>query len=229
MYYDLHIHSALSPCSDDDMTPNNIINMALIKGLDMIAICDHNSSYALSSFKKVADKHQIKLIYGVEIQTIEEVHVLAYFKNIDDIASFQIWLNSKFNHIKNDINYFGHQIITDEYDQVIDEFEDLLLISLNAEINEVQENIKLNKGIMVLAHVLDRQNSITHQLGFIPQNLKFDGIEIKNESEKEKVLKMHPWIKHTFWFINSDAHRLVDISEANNELDENDFYRLWGD
>ncbi|MDO5479206.1 MAG: histidinol-phosphatase, partial [Clostridia bacterium] len=27
LYYDLHIHSALSPCGDNDMTPNNIVNM----------------------------------------------------------------------------------------------------------------------------------------------------------------------------------------------------------
>ena len=43
MYYDLHIHSALSPCGDDTMTINNIFNMSYIKGLELIAITDHNS------------------------------------------------------------------------------------------------------------------------------------------------------------------------------------------
>ena len=43
MHYDLHIHSCLSPCADDSMTPHNICNMAKIKGLDLIAVTDHNS------------------------------------------------------------------------------------------------------------------------------------------------------------------------------------------
>ena len=40
IYYDFHIHSCLSPCGDDDNTPNNIVNMALIKGLNAIALSD---------------------------------------------------------------------------------------------------------------------------------------------------------------------------------------------
>ena len=78
MFYDLHIHSALSPCSDDDMTLNNIVNMAYIKGLDLIAISDHNSVKQLYYLEEVA-KDKIDYIYGVEIQTREEIHVLGYF------------------------------------------------------------------------------------------------------------------------------------------------------
>jgi predicted metal-dependent phosphoesterase TrpH len=92
MFYDLHIHSALSPCSDDDMTLNNIVNMAYIKGLDLIAITDHNSVKQLTSLSQVA-AGKIDYIYGVEIQTREEVHVLAYFLKNIDLSKIQSFLD----------------------------------------------------------------------------------------------------------------------------------------
>ena len=39
-YYDLHVHSCLSPCGDDDMTPNNLVNMSALAGLQVIALAD---------------------------------------------------------------------------------------------------------------------------------------------------------------------------------------------
>ena len=43
MKYDFHLHSALSPCGDTDMTPNNIVGMAYVAGVEAIAITDHNT------------------------------------------------------------------------------------------------------------------------------------------------------------------------------------------
>ena len=110
IYYDFHIHTCLSPCADDDMTPNNIINMAMIKGLDMIAICDHNSSLQLSAFSKL--KTNIKIIFGIEVETIEEVHVLGLFKSLEDNISFDKWdefkqivLSNKLMKFKNGSEY----------------------------------------------------------------------------------------------------------------------------
>ena len=55
VYYDLHIHSALSPCAEVEMTPNNIVNMSLLKGLDMIAVTDHNSCGNIRAVMEVAE------------------------------------------------------------------------------------------------------------------------------------------------------------------------------
>ena len=41
--YDLHVHSCLSPCGDNDMTPNNLVQMALLSGCDILALTDHNT------------------------------------------------------------------------------------------------------------------------------------------------------------------------------------------
>ena len=92
MYYDLHMHSCLSPCASDDMTPNNIVNMALIKELDLIAVTDHNSTKQLPAIDKVARELGLTLLYGVELETIEEVHVLGLFNTLEKSQSFQEWI-----------------------------------------------------------------------------------------------------------------------------------------
>lgn len=79
---DLHIHSALSPCGDEDMTPNNIVNMALIKGLDIIAVTDHNSAANLPAILEVGKKQGLMIVPGIEVQTKEEVHIICLFRTL---------------------------------------------------------------------------------------------------------------------------------------------------
>lgn len=227
MFYDFHIHSCLSPCSNDDMTPNNIVNMALIKGLDMIAVCDHNSTKQQKAIHAVAEKNGLKIMYGVEIQTIEEVHICCYFKDLLDVNNFQDWIDIKLPTIKNDSNYFGNEWVMDESDQIINSEQILLLSSVNATLDECIDKVHDCNGKAVLAHVIDRVNSVTHQLGFIPENCKFDGLEIKNLEQMFEVKKRHPWICETTWFINSDAHQLNDIHEAEYSLSSEEFNHFW--
>ena len=227
MYYDLHIHSALSPCSDDDMGANNIVNMAILNGLSYVAVTDHNSLKQLPVVKRVADQLGMGLIYGTELQSNEEVHILAYFKDDRRLAEVQAWLEGLLLPLKNRSEFFGHQFLLDESDEVIDEEEVLLLQSLNASIDEIVDRIHFFGGVAVLAHAMDRSNSIMTQLGFIPQSLPFDGIEIKNDEQKKLLLKLHPWIKDVIWLKNSDAHRLVDIKEGGDEFPLALFEKKW--
>ena len=88
-FYDLHIHSCLSPCGDDDMTPNNIVNMAAIKGLNAIAITDHNSTLQLPSIMELSSSYNMLVIPGVEVSTKEGYHVVCLFKSLNDANAFQ--------------------------------------------------------------------------------------------------------------------------------------------
>ena len=163
MYYDLHIHSCLSPCAEDEMTPNNICNMALIKGLDVIAISDHNSTKQLKSISQVAKSLNLAFIYGCEIQTIEEVHVLALFDSLDKTNLLQQWIDEHMPSIPNKVDYFGKEEICNSKDEVVGIEERLLLVSLDVSIEDTIDKIHELKGKAILAHVLDRENSITHQ------------------------------------------------------------------
>lgn len=226
MYYDLHIHSGLSPCSNDDMTLNNIVNMAYIKDLDLIAITDHNSVKQLYCLDKVASG-KIDYVYGVEIQSREEVHVLGYFLKDACLDDIQKMLDTYLIEEPNDEYYFGHQYIFNEWDEVIDEERRLLLKSLDLSLREVIEKIHELKGIAVLAHAMDKRFSIMHVFMSIDETLDFDGIEVKKKSQQDYLEKQYPFLKHKLWFYSSDAHRLEMISEPVHQMSQEEFYGLW--
>lgn len=226
MYYDLHIHSALSPCSDDDMTLNNIVNMSLIKELNLIAITDHNSMKQLYHLKEVAF-HKIDYVYGVEIQSREEVHVLAYFLKDADLTKIQSFLDDYLIEEPNDPYYFGHQYIFNQKDEIIDEEKRLLIQSLDLSLKEIIEYIHQLKGIAVLAHVMSERFSIMNNFMRIDSSLDFDGLEVTHEEQIQILIKKFPFLNETMWFINSDAHRLDMISEPIHQLDKDMFYDLW--
>lgn len=231
MFYDLHMHSCLSPCAEDAMTPNNICNMAFIKGLDLIAVTDHNSTKNLPAIAEVAASIGLKMLYGAELETSEEVHVLGLFSRLEKALKFQEWIDSKMPSVKNDEDYFGHQWIMNSRDEKIGDEERLLLVSLSATLEETVAAIHEYGGRVILAHVLDRANSVTHQLGFIPMDLPYDGLEVKNEEQRLRVIETNPWVTEdsTNWFIDSDAHYLTDISEPDHFLRESVYKKLWGD
>lgn len=226
MYYDLHIHSALSPCSDDEMTPNNIVNMAWIKELDLIAITDHNSMKQLNHLKAICE-NKIDFVYGVEIQSREEIHVLAYFLKDCAIDSVQDWLDTYLIAMPNDPNYYGNQLIFDAEDNIIAREERLLITSLDLDLKSIIDAIHKFNGIAVLAHVMSKKYSVTNVFRKIPQDLDYDGLEVVNADEIKELEKQFPNLKETVYFISSDAHQLVDISEAVQEMDETTFYGLW--
>jgi len=226
MFYDLHIHSALSPCSDDDMTLHNIVNMSYIKELDLIAITDHNSVKQLSHLATVA-KGKIDFIYGIEIQTREEIHVLAYFLKDAPLDEIQAFLDQYLIEEPNDPYYFGHQYIFDADDQIIDEEPRLLLKSLDLSLKEVLEHIHRMHGVAVLAHVLSERFSIMEVYMTIDPSLDFDGIEVTELSQKEQLFQQFPFLKEKICLINSDAHRLEAINEPIYQISEEEFYGMW--
>lgn len=231
MFYDLHMHSCLSPCADDAMTPNNICNMAFIKGLDLIAVTDHNSTKNLPAVDRVAASLGLKLLYGAELETSEEVHVLGLFNTLEKSQKFQEWIDSKMPEVKNDEEFFGHEWIMNEMDEKTGDETRLLLVSLNATLEETVDAIHEYGGRAILAHVLDRANSVTNQLGFIPMDLPYDGLEVKNDEQRLRVIAANPWITEdsTNWFIDSDAHYLTDISEPDHFLRDSVYRKLWGE
>ena len=213
------------------MTPTNICNMALIKGLDIIAVTDHNSTRQLAAFSEAGKIAGVRTIYGAELQTSEEVHVLALFTELCDALAFQPWIDSVMPNVPNRTDFFGNQWICGDEDSYIEQEDRLLLVSLSTDLDKTVEAIHEHGGKAILAHVLHRENSVTNQLGFIPPGLPYDGLEIKSPEEKERVLSSHPWIKEsdTLWFIDSDAHRLIEIAEPEHELTDKMQKMLFGE
>ena len=229
MYYDLHIHSALSPCSDDTMTIHNIFNMAYIKGLDLIAITDHNSLKQQYYLEKVIQspilEGKINFIHGVELQSIENIHMLAYFQRGTDLKPIQQWIEQHLIKQENDRQYYGHQYIFDVNDEIEDEEQYLLLNSLRLNIYEIVEAIHRFQGIIILAHVLAQKYGIYEVYHGIPEDLDYDGIEVTCLKEYRDLKKLCPNVKDEYVFINSDAHQLEDIQEPIYTIDEDKLKR----
>ncbi|MEA4845728.1 MAG: PHP domain-containing protein [Clostridiaceae bacterium] len=210
---DFHIHSALSPCGDGDMTPCNIVNMALLKGLDIIAVTDHNSCSNLPAVMEAARENGLMVIPGMEVQTKEEVHILCLFKRMEGAMKFAEIVYNSLPDIENNEQIFGQQLIFNSSDEIIGKEHKLLLSSTILSVNDVFILVRGLGGICIPAHV-DRQGfSIITNLGFIPPELKVKTVEISKKCTPEVAFKKYPFLNKFNYIVSSDAHYLEDISE----------------
>lgn len=213
-FADLHIHSCISPCADNEMTPNNILGMASLKGLEYIAITDHNTCANLPAFFKLQDEYGVKVIPGIEITTSEEVHILAYFKNIEAATLCGKEVESKLPKIKNKKDLFGDQLILDEDDNIISECDSLLIGSTSLNIFDVYDLVQSYDAAFVPAHINRGNNGLLVNQGIIPFGLDIKVIEYYRSLPIEsEYLNRY---RHTF---SSDAHYLGNILEKEFSFD----------
>ena len=231
MYYDLHIHSALSPCSDDLMTINNIFNMAYIKGLQLIAITDHNSLKQQYYLEKIIKhdilKGKIDYVHGVELQSSEEIHLLAYFKKGSNLNVIQEWIDKHLIKVKNQSDYYGNQYIYNEFDEVIGIEDNLLISSLDLNVYQIVIKVHEFNGVVILAHEMAKRYGIYEVYHGIPDDLNYDGIEVESIKQLNELKQLCKHLKDDYVFFNSDAHNLESISEPINQIDRDIFYQLW--
>ena len=136
LYYDFHIHTCLSPCGDADNTPNNIVNMALIKGLNAIAIADHNTGKNCPAAIAVGKKNGLIVLPAMELTTSEDIHVLCLFETYEDLQKLEEHIQKTRLRIKNKPEIFGRQLILNENDEVVGEEQDLLIVSSGVSVEE---------------------------------------------------------------------------------------------
>lgn len=212
LFYDLHIHSILSPCADELMTPNNVLNMAMLKGLDIVAITDHNSTRQLPTIRQLEDSYDFLYIPAVEVTVKENFDVLCYFQTYEDAATFDQFLQV---HLDGQWKNFSEtdQVVTDVYDIEIDTVEKPLTHT-NISYKDLVARVRKLDGCIVLAHI-DRPSQTPLDV-YSLEELEFDGIEIQNT---EVFLEEHPSAKQYKIFHSSDAHSLPMISEKTNYID----------
>lgn len=216
--YDLHIHSCLSPCGDSMMTPLNIVNMAHLKGLDIIAITDHNSMLNAGAVMKAAEGLPLTVIPGIEVTSAEEIHVVCLFPDLDSAAKAGRELVKHLPPVPNNFKFFGKQLVLNENDEVTDVFPYLLLNALDISIDALPAFVESYGGICYPAHIDRPANSVLSVLGQLPETLGFSAVEVFNpnrffeKKENERYLESHLVIT------SSDAHRLGDISDPVNFL-----------
>jgi hypothetical protein len=210
-HYDLHIHSVLSPCADDLMTPNNIFNMANLKGLNIIAVTDHNSMKQLPILFELEQSYDMLLIAGVEITLDDDTHVLCYFKRLEDAITFDHVLETCMDKRVYDSETYGTQDITDIHDAVIDTIPYHLTDPLHLSLSKLVDALKDLDHILVYAHV-DR---VKHSGLMHVHDVKLDAIELTRHHDPLFIQKHH--LEDEIILINSDAHLITDISECTDQ------------
>lgn len=208
IFADLHIHSCLSPCAEMDMTPMNICAMAKLKGLNALAITDHNSARNLPAAYAAARAHNLVLLPGLEVNTREEVHLLAYFPTVDQALAAGEYFSSHLPKTPNVPRLFGEQVVMGEDDEPCGEEERMLIAATDVPLKQAVQEVEKLGGLAVPAHVNRGANGMLVNLGFFPADIEFPAVEVCRDLPVDARL-----IRGKKVLRSSDAHRLSDILE----------------
>lgn len=220
-YYDLHIHSCLSPCGDDDNTPNNIAGMASLCGLNIVALTDHNTTDNCPAFFEAAKRYGIIPIAGMELTTSEDIHIVCLFETLENATDFGKRVKELRIPIDNRPDIFGHQLILDGQDNVIGEEKNLLINATLISVEEVPSLVAEFGGICYPAHIDRQSNGIISVLGTFPSNPHFNCAELHDAAKRDEYVQKYN-LHNKKIIISSDTHNLTDMRDKENyfELDD---------
>lgn len=215
---DLHIHSCLSPCGDKEMTPRAIVNQAQDKGLDIIAICDHNSAENVMATQKAAKDKNLKVLAGMEVTSQEEVHLLALFDQGERALNLQEKVYGSLLEGENQEEIWGIQLIVDEEDVITGVNKRLLIGATKLSISPLVETIHSLGGLAIASHIDREAFSIVGQLGFVPVDLPLDGLELSprfNYAQRRNSFSLPAGFALVTF---SDAHCLADLGKVSTKF-----------
>lgn len=221
-YYDLHLHSCLSPCGDMDMTPNNITGMAALLGLHVIALTDHNTSLNCEATIEAGKRNGVAVIPGMELTTSEDIHAVCLFPTLERALDWSEYVDNHRIKIKNRAKIYGRQVIMNSLDEEIGEVEHLLLPATEISIMNAHQKAAEFGGICYPAHIDRDSLSILSVLGEIDPSCGFTTAELADKTKLPDLKQLHPILNGLNIITNSDAHYLENMRDAENylELDE---------
>ena len=211
---DLHVHSCLSPCGDEDMTPGNIAGMAVLNGLDIVALTDHNSSKNCPAFFAQAKAQGIIPVAGTELTTAEDIHMICLFRTLEDALSFDEYVSARRPKIRNKPEIFGRQTIRDENDEEAGEEPYLLINAADISLEEGWREVISRGGVAYPAHIDRPSNGIVAVLGTVPEDPPFTVFELNDAVNEAEYREKCPAVRDLPRVVSSDAHNLWSISEG---------------
>ncbi|MCF7936947.1 MAG: PHP domain-containing protein [Synergistales bacterium] len=205
---DLHIHTVLSPCGELEMGAPEIVERALEAGLDCIAVTDHNAAENAPALQEAASGTGLVVLAGLEVQTAEDIHVVAIFETTQAALDFQDWLWKGLRRFPNDPDIFGYQVVVDGTNRILRQEETLLVQGVTYDIEEVLEEVHRRRGIAFPAHVDRPAFSYTAALGPLPEGLPVDAIELSRTLSPDEAERWRASLPARTVLRNSDAHSL---------------------
>ena len=220
--YDLHIHSCLSPCGDNDMTPYNLTNMAKICGCDIIALTDHNTCLNCESAMKAGENIGLTVVPGMELCTSEEIHCICLFPELKNALSFSDYVKSTLPPIKNKEKIFGNQYIMNEADGILGSFDLLLTTASGISIESLDSLMRDYGGLWYPAHIDRNSYSVISALGDFPDSLETSVFELTYDADEKLYREKYPSTKEKILLRSSDAHYLENLMTEKMEIEPED-------
>ena len=216
-YYDLHLHSCLSPCGSDEMTPANLAAMCALAGLQIVALTDHNTCGNCASFCRAAQLHGLTVLSGMELCTQEEIHVVCLFPDPEQAEDFSREITRHLPPIRNDPDRFGRQLRMDDEDGVLGEESAFLAGSTDIPLAQVPSLVSAWGGAAFPSHIDRPSFSLLGVLGLWDPDLGFTAAELSHHCPPE--LARRPDLAGLQLLTNSDAHYLDQVWGAEYTLD----------
>ncbi len=222
------------------MIPPLIVQEALEQGINLIAITDHNSTANIEAVMKAARETNLTVLPGMELQTIEEVHVLCLFDTLDQARAWNHIVSKYLPPTRNNPDYFGEQFIVDHTGEFIRREDQMLSISAELSLKKARELVNELGGLFIPAHVNRKAFGLLPVLGLIPVDTSIDGLEISRHITPDIAIATYPMIKGYPIIQSGDVHFLDDffapvwfeiekpsIGEIRLALTGNDDRRFW--
>ena len=216
--YDLHIHSCLSPCGDDSMTPAFIAGSAALEGIDLVALTDHNTSDNCPAFAKAAEFYGVSALYGMELTTSEDIHVVCLFGTVEKALEFSGYVKERHVRPENQPEIFGRQLVTDEEDNIVREEKGLLIYATDIDFETAGRTVFDMGGAAFPAHIDKTANGAVAILGTVPE---YSGYRLCEVHDKNRIPEMSKFTEYrdTEFISDSDAHYPDAIGKANGEIE----------
>lgn len=212
---ELHVHTCLSPCAEVEMIPPLIAQAALERDIHLIAITDHNASANAEAVMRAAAGTPLTVLPGMELQTVEEVHLLCLFDTLDQVNAWQARVDARMPALQNDPEHFGDQFVVDETGDFVRRETRLLLASADIELGEAVEAVHALGGIAIPAHIDRKAYSLIQNLGLIPEGIAFDALEISRHITPEQARLKYPQLEQFPLIQSGDVHRLDEYLGRN--------------
>lgn len=213
---ELHVHTVLSPCAGVEMIPPLIVDEAMRRGIQILAITDHNSSANVKAVQKAAGDSELVVLPGMEVQTREEVHLLCLFDENEALEAWQKIIDQTLPVLENNPDFFGEQFVVDETGDFIRAETRLLSTSTSLSFDEAFLKVLDLGGLPIPAHVDRMIYGLFANLGFLPDHLPIEAIEISARITLEKAYQKYPAIKKYAVIQSGDVHYLSDFLGLNH-------------
>ena len=214
--FDLHMHSCLSPCADLGNSPAALAKAAKAAGLNGVMLSDHNSSRNSQAFATACKREGIEALFGMEITTAEEFHVLAVFDTLSQAEQMTALLTATLPKRVNQPLIFGDQFVVTADDEIEEQEWHLLSAPTSLTIQEIEKRVHELNGLLIACHINRPCFSVFSQLGGLSGDEGFDAVELSRQARK---IDWTPKIHGLPILRSSDAHNISTIGSIWNEAE----------